>query len=102
MLNSLMRIFNNATLVGYRAKYPPADQALRLWQKLVKKAVWKSSADVKKSYATASIVNNAVVVFNIHHNNYRLVVRINYDKQRVFIRFFGTHKEYDKINAAEV
>jgi len=97
-----MRIFNNATLVRYRTRYPPADQALRVWQKVVAKASWQSSADVKKAYATASIVSSTVVVFNIHHNNYRLVVRINYAKQRVFIRFFGTHREYDKINAAEV
>ena len=97
-----MRIFNNATLLEHRSRYPASDHALRLWQKLVKKAKWQSSADLKKSYPTASIVSSTVVVFNIHHNDYRLIVRINYDKQRVFIRFFGTHKEYDKVNATEV
>ncbi|HEX7479405.1 MAG TPA: type II toxin-antitoxin system HigB family toxin [Polyangiales bacterium] len=97
-----MRIFNLGTLKTWREKYPQADQALRAWYKTVKKAEWSNSADVKKSYATASIVTSTRVVFNIHHNDYRIVVAIRYDKQRVFLRFFGTHKEYDEIDAATV
>ncbi len=97
-----MRIFNNSTVVESCKRYPSADQALRLWQKTTKKAKWKNSADLKKAYPWASIINRGRVVFNIRHNEYRLVVAIRYDKQRIYIRFFGTHKEYDEIDAAAV
>jgi hypothetical protein len=57
---------------------------------------------LKKDYPSASIVNRTRVVFNIRHNEYRLVVAIRYDKQRIYVRFFGTHSEYDKIDAATI
>lgn len=97
-----MRVFNNSTLAAYLRKYPRASQPLRLWQKVAKKAKWQNSAELKRDYPTASIVNGTRVVFNIRHNDYRLVVAIRYDKQRIYVRFFGTHAEYDKIDAATV
>lgn len=97
-----MRVFNNSTVVACCRKYPAADQALRLWQKIAKKAAWKNSAELKRDYPSASIVNRTRVVFNIRHNEYRLVVAIRYDKQRLYVRFFGTHREYDKIDAATI
>jgi len=63
---------------------------------------WKTPSDVKKSYANASILKNGRIVFNIKGNSYRLIVRINYEKQWVFIRFIGTHSEYDKIDADNI
>jgi mRNA interferase HigB len=73
-----------------------------LWQKVVKKATWKNSAELKKDYPYASIVSRTRVVFNIRHNDYRLVVAIRYDRERIYIRFFGTHAEYDEIEAATI
>ena len=97
-----MRVFNNSTLVAYCKKYPGADQALRLWQKIAKRARWQNSAELKRDYPLASIVNRTRVVFNIRHNEYRLVVAVRYDKQRMYVRFFGTHREYDRIDAATI
>jgi mRNA interferase HigB len=99
---SEVRVFNNSTIVACCKKYPNADQALRLWQKIARKATWKNSAELKRDYPSASVVTRTRVVFNIRHNEYRLVVSIRYDKQRLYVRFFGTHKEYDKIDAATI
>jgi mRNA interferase HigB len=63
---------------------------------------WKSPNDVKLEYPNASILVNNRVVFNIKGNNYRLIIRMNYGYQMVWIRFIGTHGEYDKINANEI
>lgn len=65
---------------------------------IVVKASWQTPNDIKEQYRSASIVGNNRVVFNIHGNKYRLVVKINYFAQVVYIRFIGTHKEYDKID----
>ena len=72
---------------------------LEAWYYEAKKALWASPADVKYQYRSASIIGDNRVVFNIAGNKYRLIVRINYDSKTVFVRFLGTHKEYDKINA---
>lgn len=64
--------------------------------------MWKNPGDIKQAYTTASILNGNRVVFNIKGNKYRLIVKINYDYQMVWIRFIGTHAEYDKINANEI
>ena len=60
---------------------------------------WKSPNEVKQTYATASILKDGRVVFNIRGNTYRLVIKLNFEKQWIFIRFIGTHEEYDKIDA---
>ena len=60
---------------------------------------WKSPNDIKKTYANASILKSGRIVFNIKGNSYRLIVKFNFEKQWAFIRFVGTHAEYDKINA---
>jgi mRNA interferase HigB len=97
-----VRVFNNSTLAAYCRKHPRADQALRLWQKVARKASWQNSAELKRDYPSASIVNRTRMVFNIRHHAFRLVVAIRYDKQRIYVRFFGTHREYDKIDAATI
>lgn len=76
--------------------------ALDAWFAEVSKASWGSSADVKRRYATASIVNSERVVFNIKGNSYRLVIAVDYQKNIVWIKWIGTHDEYDKIDATEV
>jgi len=79
--------------------YPDSKPYLETWYETVKSANWYRPTDLKYFYAHVSILKNSRVVFNIKGNDYRLVVRINYEKQWLFIRFIGTHQEYEKINA---
>jgi len=76
--------------------------ALDAWFHEVDKADWKNSADVKRSYANASIVGPDRVVFNIKGNDYRLITAVDYKRRIVFIKWLGTHAAYDKVNARTV
>jgi mRNA interferase HigB len=76
--------------------------ALDAWFAEARRATWRSSADVRRHYATASIVSSDRVVFNIRGNNYRLVTAIDYEKSIVWIKWLGTHAEYDKIDVRTV
>ena len=89
------------TLVGRRDQ-PAVKTALDAWFDEVSKAQWVSSADVKKLYATASIVNAERIVFNIKGNDYRLVVSADFEKAIVWIKWVGSHKAYDRIDVTEV
>ena len=72
------------------------------WINIVDHAQWRNPEDVKASYPKASILKGGRVVFNIKGNDYRLIVKINYEYRVVYVRFVGTHKEYDEIDAKEV
>ncbi|WP_232225908.1 type II toxin-antitoxin system HigB family toxin [Leptospira terpstrae] len=63
------------------------------------KASWKSPSDIKEKYRNASFLKDNRIVFNIHGNKYRLIIKVHYKLQTIFIRFIGTHEQYDKINA---
>jgi mRNA interferase HigB len=76
--------------------------ALDAWFHEAQRATWRSPAEVKGSYATASIVSGDRVVFNIKGNDYRLITAIDYRRQIVFIKWLGAHREYDKIDARTV
>jgi mRNA interferase HigB len=76
--------------------------AIDSWYAEVRKANWRKSSDVKARYATASIISSDRVVFNIKGNDYRLVVSVDYRFKLVFIKWIGTHAEYDKIDPKEV
>ncbi|HRJ29063.1 MAG TPA: type II toxin-antitoxin system HigB family toxin [Cyclobacteriaceae bacterium] len=95
----MKRILAKSTLKNFWEKHNGTEQYLKTWFDTVKKANWKSPKDVKATYGTASIIANNRVVFNIKGNSYRIVAKINYDRGWIFIRFIGTHKEYDKIDA---
>ena len=97
-----MRIFSKRALREFWESEPRAEQPLKAWYAVVRKADWSSPADVKAFYKSASIVGNNRMVFNIGGNRYRLIVRFDYSCGFAFVRFVGTHKEYDKIDAAEV
>lgn len=97
-----MRIIARRTLREFWEHHPDAEQALRAWYQDAHHATWNTPADIRQTYATASIIANNRVVFNIRGNNYRLVVAINYDFGIVYIRFIGTHAEYDSIDATSV
>ena len=76
--------------------------ALQTWFREAERAEWRSSAEVKRSYATASILGAERVVFNIKGNDYRLVTAIDYPRKTVFIKWLGSHANYDKIDARTV
>ena len=94
-----MRIISKKTLKDYWEREPATKAALQAWHAEARNADWTSPADVKARYGTASILKNGRVVFNICGNKYWLVVWINYDFHTIYIRFVGTHKEYDEIDA---
>jgi len=79
-----------------------ARRALEAWHREARRAAWRSPQDIKRQYASASVLKGSRVVFNICGNRYRLVVRINFSLQIVFIRFVGTHAQYDAIDAETV
>ncbi|MDE0087800.1 MAG: type II toxin-antitoxin system HigB family toxin [Candidatus Poribacteria bacterium] len=97
-----MRIISRRTLKEFWAKHSDAERPLQAWYANVKRENWKTPSDVKVTYRNASFVENNRVVFNIKGNTYRLVVAINYQYGIIYIRFIGTHQEYDRINAATV
>jgi len=85
-----------------KTEYADSEVSLRAWYHDAKTAEWENSNDLKKIYKNASIVGDGRVVFNIKGNDYRLVVAIDYEFQVMFIRFIGTHKQYDKIDAKTI
>lgn len=97
-----MRIISTAKLVEYYKQHPDAEQPLKAWIAEVKQANWKTANDIKAQYRHASILKNRCVVFNIKGNDHRLIVAIAYRLGAVYIKFIGTHEEYDKINADSV
>lgn len=94
----MKRIIAKKTLKEFWEKHSDSEQYLKTWHETAKTSIWKSPNDVKKTYTTASILSNNRVVFNIKGNTYRLIVKFNYEREWAFIRFVGTHAEYDKIN----
>lgn len=103
-----MRIIARRTLRDYVERLagdkgqPALKAALDAWFDEVSKAHWTSSADVKRLYATASIVSAERIVFNIKGNDHRLVVAADFEKGIVWIKWIGTHKAYDKIDVKEI
>jgi mRNA interferase HigB len=98
----MKRIFAKSTLREFWEIHSDAEQHLKTWYDTAMNSDWKSPNDVKKSYGSASILKNGRVVFNIKGNNYRLIVVFNFEKQLGFVRFIGTHDQYDKIDAQNI
>lgn len=98
-----MRIITKSALVEYYTKHPDAKQGLEEWYNKTKQSKWTCFADIKNTFNTVSSVGNRRYVFNINGNYYRLIVLILFTPQTVYIRFVGTHAEYDKIeNITEI
>ncbi len=97
-----MRIISRKVFRKFWGKHPDAEQPLRAWLKNVKQASWQTPSDVKNSYRSASFVANNRVIFNIKGNHYRIVIVIKYQYGIVYIRFVGTHSEYDKIDTTTI
>ncbi|MDR2875743.1 MAG: type II toxin-antitoxin system HigB family toxin [Methylobacillus sp.] len=97
-----MRIFAFSTLRTFWESHPDAEMPLRSWYALASRAIWKTPADIKAAYRNASFVGNGRVVLNIKGNDYRLVVAIRYEKGLMYVRFIGTHRQYDKIDVETI
>jgi mRNA interferase HigB len=97
-----MRVIAKGTLRLFWEKHADCEQQLKSWYKETTEANWQNPKDIKHEYPSASFLADNRIVFNIKGNHYRLVVRINYDFGIVWIRFIGTHTEYDKINASTI
>lgn len=97
-----MRVIAKKILREYWEKQKDAEEPLKTWYKEASKAGWTSPNAIKTMYPKASILKSSRVVFNISGNKYRMVVQINYQRQWVFIRFIGTHSDYDKIDAHKI
>ena len=108
MVRSTMRIIARRALKEFvaglagRKDQPAVKAAVDAWFAEVSRAAWNDPADVKRRYATASIVTAERIVFNIKCNDYRLVVAVDFEKAIVWIKWIGTHKAYDKIDVTEV
>jgi mRNA interferase HigB len=97
-----MRIIAKKSLRDFWERHPDAEAALKAWYHDAKHAAWQSPNDIRHTYATASLIANNRVVFNIRGNHYRLIVAVNYAFGIVYIRFVGTHREYDQVDAATI
>lgn len=97
-----MRIFSLSTLRSFWAKHADAEQSLRAWHAEAEHANWSSPQNIKDRHRTADFLPGDRVVFNIKGNKYRLIVAIKYEFKAVYVRFVGTHAEYDAVNAEQV
>lgn len=100
-----MRIITKDRLRQFWEGHPRGAEAgavLKTWYNVVRDADWKAPADVKATYGSASILKQNRIVFNIGGNKFRLVTHVNYRRRIVYIRFVGTHEEYDKIDAETI
>jgi mRNA interferase HigB len=98
-----MRIFSRGTLLDFWRKHPDAEGALRLWFSIVERASWAGPADVRAVFGSADFLQDNRVVFDVRGNTYRLIAQVKYAPLfLVYIRFVGTHAEYDRIDASTV
>ncbi|MFT7250892.1 MAG: mRNA interferase HigB [Flavobacterium sp.] len=98
-VKKLLRVIAKKVLRDFWEVHTDCEQQLKSWFKETCKAEWKNSNEIKAAYPSASILSDNRVVFNIKGNNYRLIVKINFEYEMVCVRFIGTHAAYDKINA---
>jgi len=97
-----VRIIAKRTLRDFWIKHADSEQQLKAWYRETEKTEWENINDLKKDYPSASILQDNRIVFNIKGNNYRLIVKFNFEYQVCYIRFIGTHAEYDKIDANNI
>jgi mRNA interferase HigB len=97
-----MRIIAKSALRAFWEKHRDAEIPLKTWYKIVEKSDWSNAHEVKKIYSDASAVGSNRVVFNIKGNHYRIVVYIVFKYRKLFIRFVGTHQQYDRINVKTI
>lgn len=97
-----MRVISKTILREFWEKHADARAGLQGWYEEALRAEWQTPSAIKRSHASASIIADNRVVFNIQGNAYRLIVKIHYDRGYIYIRFVGTHAEYDSVDAESV
>ncbi len=97
-----MRIVKIKRIQEFWKQHADSKDALQTWYNTVKNENWTCFNDIKKTFGTADVIAGNRAVFNIKGNHYRVIVKIHYNTKVVYIRFIGTHAEYDKINAEEI
>ncbi|MBA4167158.1 MAG: type II toxin-antitoxin system HigB family toxin [Chitinophagaceae bacterium] len=97
-----MNIYNRSSLTGFYRKHADSRLTLEKWCHDVMAKYWKKPGDVTRDFNSARTVGNNRAIFKINDNDYRLIAEINYQKEWVFIKFIGTHIQYDKVNAETV
>ena len=97
-----MRIISKRTLREFWADYPDAENQLLGWYKVMETGKFQNSTDILNSFPNSRSIGSSRYVFKIKGNLYRLIVKINFDLQTVWIRFIGTHVQYDKIDALKI
>ncbi len=97
-----MRVIAVSALRTFWERHPDAEQPLKAWYEEARNASWTQPADIKERYRSASVLKNRRVVFNIKGNDYRLIVAVAYKTQILYVKFVGTHKAYDAIDAETV
>ena len=97
-----MRIIAIRTLRVFWSGHADAEQPLKAWYQEVRESKWSGPVEIKARYPSADILPGNRAVFNIKGNTYRLIIKVHYNRQIVYIRFVGTHAEYDKIDATKI
>lgn len=97
-----MRIIAVRTLQEFWKKHAETEQPLKAWYYEVQKCSWDKPDDILKDFPKARPIPDNRCIFEINHNDYRLIVKVHYNRGIVYIRFVGTHAEYDKINATTI
>ena len=97
-----MRVISKKILITFWTKHPDAEQGLKAWYEEAINANWLTPQSIKDRYKSASFLGKNRVVFNICGNKYRLIVAIAYKFGAIYVKFIGTHKEYDKVNAESI
>ena len=97
-----MRIFTEQALKEFAERNPSSKTALQVWCKVVRKSEWRCLSDIKDTFNSVDYVGNQRFVFNIKGNEYRLVAVVKFSISFVYIRFIGTHKDYDKIDCKSI
>lgn len=98
-ISSIVRVIAKRVLRDFWVKHTDSEEPLKSWFRETEKSSWKNINELKKDYPYASILKGNRIVYNIKGNNYRLIVRFNFEHQICWIRFIGTHADYDKIDA---
>ena len=96
-----MRIFTKGTLRDFWEEFPDSEKLLKAWYEVMEEREFLTTNEIITLFKSADTVKNGRIVFNICRNKYRLIAKFEYEKQFVFVRFIGTHKEYDEIKDVE-
>ena len=97
-----MRIFSRKALRDFIRKHANASPSVESWYREAKHGGWKSFAEIREHFRSADSIQGNRVVFNLSGNRYRLIVKVAYKTQTLYIKFIGTHSEYDKIDAGTI